>query len=69
MQQESYTLAEALYLAFEDPDAALHMWHSLARYDEAVALVARVRPVRLCILYFLDLCCAEHALEIHADSC
>ena len=47
VQQGSLPQAEALYLAFEDPDAALHMWHAHARYDEAVALVTRVRPVGL----------------------
>ena len=46
VQQGSLAQAEALYLAFEDPDAALHMWHAHAHYDEAVALVSRVRPVR-----------------------
>ena len=50
MQRGHLAAAEALYLAFDDPDAALHMWHAQARYDEAVDLVARVRPVSACRL-------------------
>ena len=37
--------AERMYLAFDDPDGALAMWHAHHRFDEAVELVARVRPV------------------------
>ncbi|KAK9806680.1 hypothetical protein WJX73_007433 [Symbiochloris irregularis] len=43
--------AEALFLAFDDPDAALAMWHSHHRFTEAVELVARVRPDQLSALH------------------
>lgn len=46
--EEAGELAEAerMYLAFDDPDGALAMWHAHHRFDAAVDLVARVRPVR-----------------------
>lgn len=45
--EEAGDLAEAerMYLAFDDPDGALAMWHAHHRFAEAVDLVSRVRPV------------------------
>ena len=39
--------AERMFLAFDDPDGALAMWHAHHRFAEAVDLVARVRPVMI----------------------
>lgn len=56
--EEAGELAEAekMYLAFDDPDGALAMWHAHHRFDEAVDLVARVRPVRSGCVEFFPIC-------------